>query len=73
MIAAMQLRVSQRDCPVSVGRYDHIAEASLIGTAIVRFSGPGPGNTQPALGIMPLDLRRHRQPPADTGDTNQAR
>ena len=73
VIAAMQLRVSQRDCPVSVGRCDHIAEATLIGTAIARFSRPGLGDTQPALGVMPLSPQRHRQPPADTGDTNQAR
>ena len=62
VIAAMQLRVSQRDCPVSVGRYDHIAEATLIGTAIARFSRPGLGNTQPALGVMPLGPRRHQHP-----------
>jgi uncharacterized protein YbjQ (UPF0145 family) len=62
VIAAMQLRVSKRDCPVSVGRYDHIAEATLIGTAIARFSHPGPCDTGPALGIMPLSPHRHRQP-----------
>jgi uncharacterized protein YbjQ (UPF0145 family) len=73
VIAAMQLRVRQRDCPASVGRCDHIAEATLIGTAIARFSRPGPSQTGPALGVMPLGPRRHRQPQADTGDTNQAR
>ena len=62
VIAAMQLRVSQRDCPVSVGRCDHIAEATLIGTAIASFSRPGLGDTQPALSVMPLGPRRHRQP-----------
>jgi uncharacterized protein YbjQ (UPF0145 family) len=62
VIAAMQLRVSQRDCPVSVGRCDHIAEATLIGTAIARFSRPGPCDTRPALGVMPLGPRRQRQP-----------
>ena len=72
VIAAMQLRVSQRDCPASVGRCDHIAEATLIGTAIARFSRPGPCHTGPTLGVMPLGPRRHRQPQADTGDTNQA-
>ena len=54
MIAAMQLRVSQRDCPVTVGRRDHIAEATLIGTAIASFSRPVLGDTQPALSVMPL-------------------
>jgi uncharacterized protein YbjQ (UPF0145 family) len=73
VIAAMQLRVSQRDCPASVGRYDHIAEATLIGTAIARFSRPGPCHTGPALGVMSLGPQRHRQSQADTGDTNQAR
>jgi uncharacterized protein YbjQ (UPF0145 family) len=67
VIAAMQLQVSQRDCPVSVGRCDHIAEVTLIGTAIARFSRPGLRDTGPALGIMPLDPHRHRQPQAGTG------
>jgi uncharacterized protein YbjQ (UPF0145 family) len=52
VIAAMQLRVSQRDCPAVVGGRDHIAEATLIGTAIARFAGAGRG---PALTVMPLD------------------
>jgi uncharacterized protein YbjQ (UPF0145 family) len=73
VIAAIQLRVSQRDCPVSVGRCDHIAEATLIGTAIARFSRPGLGDTRPALGVMPLSPQRHRQPQANTGEMNQAR
>jgi uncharacterized protein YbjQ (UPF0145 family) len=52
VIAAMQLRVSQRDCPASVGRRDHIVEATVVGTAIARFSGagqryPGPGHPGP--------------------------
>ena len=62
VIAAMQLRVSQRDCSVSVGLCDHIAEATLIGTAIASFSRPGLGDTRPALSVMPLGPRRHREP-----------
>jgi uncharacterized protein YbjQ (UPF0145 family) len=62
VIAAMQLRVSQRDCPVSVGRYDHIAEVTLIGTAIARFSRPGLCDARPGLSVMPLGPRRQRQP-----------
>jgi len=49
VIAAMQLRVSQRDCPASVGRRDHIVEASLIGTAIARFSPDRSAHAEPAL------------------------
>jgi uncharacterized protein YbjQ (UPF0145 family) len=54
VIAAMQLQVSQRTCPVTVGRHDHIVEATLIGTAIARFSRPGRHHAGPALAVMPL-------------------
>ena len=59
VIAAMQLRVSQRDCPVTMGRRDHIVEATLIGTAIARFSRAR--RTGPALAVMPLGPRRRRE------------
>jgi uncharacterized protein YbjQ (UPF0145 family) len=60
VIAAMQLRVSQRDCPVTVGRRDHIVEATLIGTAIARFSRAGPPHAGPALAVLPLGPQRRR-------------
>ncbi len=60
VIAAMQLRVSQRDCPVAVGRRDHIVEATLIGTAITRFSRTGRRPAGPALAVMPLDRERRQ-------------
>jgi uncharacterized protein YbjQ (UPF0145 family) len=60
VIATMQLRVRERDCPVQVGRRDHIAEATLVGTAIARFSPAGAPGAGPALAIMSLDpQRRH--------------
>jgi uncharacterized protein YbjQ (UPF0145 family) len=43
VIATMRMRVRQRDCPVIVGRRDHIVEAILIGTAIARFGDVPPG------------------------------
>ena len=60
VIAAMQLRVSQRDCPAAVGRRDHIVEATLIGTAITRFSRTGRCSAGPALAVMPLDRERRQ-------------
>ena len=60
VIATMQLRVGERDCPVQVGRRDHIAEATLIGTAIARFAPAGQPGVGPALAFMSLDpQRRH--------------
>ena len=61
----MQLRVSQQDCPVTLGRRDHIVEATLIGTAIARFSRAGRWHAGPALTLMSLD------PQQQTGSAGQ--
>jgi uncharacterized protein YbjQ (UPF0145 family) len=58
VIAAMQLRVGERNCPVAVGRRDHIVEATLIGTAVARFSRARQGHAGPALAVMPLGPQR---------------
>jgi uncharacterized protein YbjQ (UPF0145 family) len=60
VIAAMQLQVSQRACPVTVGRRDHLVEATLVGTAVSRFSRPAPHRAAPALAVMPLDSQRRQ-------------
>ena len=62
VIAANQLRVRERDCPVQVGRRDHIVEATLIGTAIARFSRAG-GVAGLALPVMSLDPQRRKVRP----------
>jgi uncharacterized protein YbjQ (UPF0145 family) len=54
VVASVQLRASQQDCPQDVGRRDHIAEVSLIGTAIVRFAGPAVRAAAPPLAVMSL-------------------
>ena len=58
VIAAIQLRVSQRDCPAAVGRRDHLVEATVIGTAIARFALAGRCHAEPPLAVMPMDPRR---------------
>jgi uncharacterized protein YbjQ (UPF0145 family) len=58
VVAAMDLRVRERDCPVQVGRRDHIVEATLIGTAIARFSRAGRHRAGRALAVMSLDPQR---------------
>jgi uncharacterized protein YbjQ (UPF0145 family) len=58
VIAASQMQVRERDCPVAVGRRDHIVEATLIGTAIARFSRTGQRRAVPdpeTLTVMSLD------------------
>jgi uncharacterized protein YbjQ (UPF0145 family) len=60
VIASMQMRVRGRDCPAQVGRRDHIVEATLVGTAIARFSGAGPRSAGPILAVMSLDPQRRQ-------------
>jgi uncharacterized protein YbjQ (UPF0145 family) len=60
VVATMEMRVRERDCPATVGRRDHIVEATLIGTAITRFSRFGPRRDGPVLAIMSLDPQRRQ-------------
>jgi len=69
VIAAMRLRVSQQACPVTVGRRDHIAEATLLGTAIASFAAAGPSQAGPALAVMALGPRRRRKASGRIGAT----
>ena len=55
VIAAMRLQVSQRTCPVTVGRRDHVVETTLIGTAIASFSPAGRRHAGPALAVLPVN------------------
>jgi len=59
VITSMAMGVRERDCPVQVGRYDHVVETTVIGTAIARFSPTG-HHAGPALAIMSLDPQRRQ-------------
>ena len=59
VIATMQTVVRPRDCPAMVGRRDHVVEATLIGTAIVRFSRASRAGG-PTLAVMSLDPQRRQ-------------
>jgi len=60
VVAAMEMQVRERDCPETVGRRDHIVEATLIGTAIARTARAGVPEERPALGVMSLDPQRRQ-------------
>jgi uncharacterized protein YbjQ (UPF0145 family) len=60
VIADMDMRVSERECPAAEGARDHIVEATMIGTAITRFSRPAESAGRPALAIMSLDPQRRQ-------------
>jgi uncharacterized protein YbjQ (UPF0145 family) len=60
VIADMEMRVRERECPVSEGRRDHIVEVTTIGTAIARFSHSEQQHSGPTLAIMSLDPQRRQ-------------
>jgi uncharacterized protein YbjQ (UPF0145 family) len=62
VIASMQMRVHERDCPAQAGRCDHIVEATLLGTAVARFSRSGQRPAGPAVAIMPLGPQGRQAP-----------
>jgi uncharacterized protein YbjQ (UPF0145 family) len=63
VIAGMQMQVRERDCPMAVGRRDHIVEATFTGTAIARFAPARHRQAGPAVAVLPLgSQRRHGHP-----------
>jgi uncharacterized protein YbjQ (UPF0145 family) len=60
VVADMDLRVRERECPVQEGRRDHIVEATNIGTAIVRFSTHSERRGGSSLAILSLDPQRRQ-------------
>jgi uncharacterized protein YbjQ (UPF0145 family) len=60
VIADMEMRVRERECPVQEGRRDHIVEATTIGTAIARFSDAEQRHSGPTLAVMSLDPQRRQ-------------
>ena len=60
VIADMQLRVSERECPMQEGRRDHIVETTIIGTAIARFAPSVGHERQPTLAVLSLDPQRRQ-------------
>lgn len=54
VIAEMRMQARDRDCPVAVGRRDHIVEVTLTGTAIVSFSPADHARAGPVLTVTPV-------------------
>jgi uncharacterized protein YbjQ (UPF0145 family) len=55
VVREMETRISRRKCPVVPLGHDHVAEATILGTAITQFARMAP---PPIYGIRKLDGRR---------------
>jgi uncharacterized protein YbjQ (UPF0145 family) len=60
VIADMNLRVRERECPSQQHGRDHIAEVTIIGTAIARFARSKQHDSDPSLAILSLDPQRRQ-------------
>ena len=60
VVKTMDVRVRERECPVQEHRRDHIVEATIIGTAITRFSAAPRAAERPSLAILSLDPQRRQ-------------
>jgi len=60
VIATMEMRVRERECPVPEGRRDHIVEATTIGTAIAKLARSEQQHSKPTLAVMSLDPQRRQ-------------
>jgi hypothetical protein len=60
VVRSMEVRVTERECPVQEHRRDHIVEATTIGTAIARFAASSRAAEQPSLAILSLDPQRRQ-------------
>jgi uncharacterized protein YbjQ (UPF0145 family) len=62
VVKTMDMRVRERECPMVEHRRDHIAEVTIIGTAIAEFMRSQPGKSRPdgSLAILSLDPQRRQ-------------
>jgi uncharacterized protein YbjQ (UPF0145 family) len=67
VVASMDMRVRERECPAQEGGRDHVIEAVNIGTAIVRFSTQAERSGAAPLAIMSLDPQRRQAARVDIG------
>jgi uncharacterized protein YbjQ (UPF0145 family) len=62
VVKSMDLRIRERECPVQEHRRDHIAEVTIIGTAIAHFSRSQSDRVrrEGSLAILSLDPQRRQ-------------
>jgi uncharacterized protein YbjQ (UPF0145 family) len=60
VVQSMDLRIGEQECPAAEGARDHIAESTIIGTAITHFAKSRRLAEGPSLAILSLDPERRR-------------
>jgi uncharacterized protein YbjQ (UPF0145 family) len=60
VIQRMDLQIGEHECPAQEGARDHLAEVTIIGTAITHFSRSRRAAEGPSLAILSLDPQRRQ-------------
>lgn len=60
VIQDMNLRIGEHECPAQEGARDHVAEVTIVGTAITHFARSGRATERPSLAILSLDPQRRQ-------------
>jgi uncharacterized protein YbjQ (UPF0145 family) len=62
VVKNMDMRIRERECPMVEHRRDHIAEVTIIGTAIAQFTRSQPSRVSQdgSLAILSLDPQRRQ-------------
>ncbi len=60
VVKTMDMQIRERECPMQEHRRDHIAEVTIIGTAIAQFRKPAGRDGRRALAILSLDPQRRQ-------------
>jgi uncharacterized protein YbjQ (UPF0145 family) len=60
VIERMDMRVGEHECPSQEGARDHVAEVTIIGTAITHFARSTRAAERPSLAILSLDPQRRQ-------------
>ncbi|HUD38659.1 MAG TPA: hypothetical protein VMR14_17290 [Streptosporangiaceae bacterium] len=55
VVSELALHISERECPTKEGTHDHVAEATILGTAIAAFAWSPRASDQPPLTILHLN------------------
>jgi len=60
VIQSMDMQIGEHECPAQEGARDHVAEVTILGTAITHCARSSRAAEQPRLAILSLDPRRRQ-------------
>ncbi len=60
VVQRMDMRIREHECPAQEGTRDHVAEVTIVGTAITHFTKSRRAAERPSLAVLSLDPQRRQ-------------